>query len=443
MLRDYQQKLYADICKSFQSGNNRVLAVAPCGAGKSYIFSQMVKDARKGYVLILTHRQELFDQHTELLNKLGATNYRVAMIMTEANRLGQYETPSLIVADEAHLSRANSWVKVIQHYNTYTVGFTATPVRLTGEPLADIYDDLIDSVSVKWLIENKMLAPYEYYAPTLVEIEGLRVQMGDYVTKDLEQLMQEHAIYGDVIDNYRKFADGEKTIVYCVSVKHAENVAEAFNQAGITAEWLCGGTPPEERKRVMADFRAGRVKVLCNVGIISEGVSIDDVTCCMLLRPTESIALGVQQMMRCMRYLPGKTAKIIDCVANYTRIGLPDDERVWSLDKRLKKKEIFTEEGDFAVRVCPECFMTFKTAPKCPYCGAEYITKPREIKEHQEIELKRIEAEDMERLAQEKKKKRMEVGQCRTLEDLWKIAKERNYANGWVYNMAKAKGIRR
>ena len=88
----------------------------------------------------------------------------------------------------------------------------------------------------------------------------------------------------------------------------------------------------------MNAFKRGEITVLCNIGIVSEGVSIDEVTCCMLLRPTESVALGVQQMMRCMRYLPGKTAKIIDFVGNYTRIGLPDDDREWSLGELLKRK---------------------------------------------------------------------------------------------------------
>ena len=441
-LRDYQFDLYKKTVEAFKQGFHKPLIVAPCGAGKSYLFAEMIRKTT-GEALVLTHRQELKQQHEELFQKLDISNARVAMILTEANRLGEYDTPALIVADEAHLSRSNSWMKVIEHYNTWTVGLTATPVRLDGKPLGDIFDNLIEGVDVKWLIEHKNLAPYEYYAPTLVETDGLQKIAGDYVVSDLEKLMNERAIYGDVIKAYRRFAPGERAIAYCVSVGHAETTAENFNSAGISAKEISSGTPPKQRARIMDDFRNGRITVLCNVGIISEGVSIDEVTCCMLLRPTESVALGIQQMMRCMRYLPGKTAKIIDFVANYTRVGLPDDDREWSLGEPLKRKKQLNENGDFYIRSCPECFMTFKTAPVCPFCGAEYPLHPREIKAREEVELQRITAEETAKVEEEKKKARMEVGKCKTLDDLWAIAKERGYAPGWVWKMAKVKHITR
>ena len=440
MLRDYQLDLYKKTVEAFKQGFHRPLIVAPCGAGKSYLFAEMIRKTN-GEALVLTHRQELKQQHEELFHNLGISNARVAMILTEANRLGTYPTPSLIVTDEAHLSRSNSWMKVIEHYNTWTVGFTATPIRLDGKPLGDIFNTLIEGVDVKWLIKNKRLAPYEYYAPTLIETDGLRTVAGDYVVSDLEKLMNERTIYGNVIKTYERFAKGERAIAYCVSVEHARRTAEAFNSAGIRAKVLSAGTPAKQRKKVLDDFRNGLITVLCNVGIISEGVSIDEVTCCMLLRPTESVALGIQQMMRCMRYLPGKTAKIIDFVANYTRVGLPDDDREWSLGEPLKRKKQLNENGDFYIRSCPECFMTFKTAPICPFCGAEYPLHPREIKAREEMELQRITAEEMARVEAEKKKARMEVGKCKTIKDLIKIQKERGYAPAWVWKMAKVKRI--
>lgn len=441
-LRPYQLDLFQKTQSAFLQGYRRPLVVSPCGAGKSYLFAEMVRKT-KGEALVLTHRQELKEQHEALFHKLGIENARVAMILTEANRLGQYPTPSLIVADEAHLSRSNSWMQVIRHYDTWTVGMTATPVRLDGKPLGDVFSTLIEGVDVKWLIANKNLAPYEYYAPTAVETDGLRKVAGDFVVTDLEKLMNERAVFGNVIESYRKFADGERAIAYCVSVGHAKATAEAFDSAGIRAEAISAGTPAGRRREIMDDFRSGRITILCNVGIISEGVSIDEVSCCILLRPTESVALGIQQMMRCMRYLPGKTAKIIDCVGNYTRIGLPDDDREWSLGEPLKRKQRIDGNGDFYIRTCPECYMVFKTAPICPFCGTEYPLHPREIKAREEIELKRITAEEMARIEAEKKKARMEVGQCKTIEDLRKIQHERGYAPRWIWQMARAKNIRR
>ena len=428
MLRDYQQELLNKTFSSLKQGYRRPLVVAPCGAGKSYIFAELIKRTR-GEALILTHRQELKAQHEKLLEKLAVTNTRVAMILTEANRLGEYPTPALIVTDEAHLSRSNSWMKVIEYYDTFTVGFTATPVRLDGKPLGDIFDTLNETVDVRWLIENKRLAPYEYYAPTLVDTSGLRTVAGDYVVSDLERLMNERTIYGDVIDSYTRFAPGERSICYCVSVEHARATAEAFNSAGISAEFLSSGTPAKRRLEIMEGFRDGRFHVLCNVGIISEGVSIDEVSCCILLRPTESVALGIQQMMRCMRYLPDKTAKIIDCVGNYTRVGLPDEDREWSLEKPVRKRGLTDRNGNFYIRCCPECYMTFQTAPKCPFCGSEYPLSPREIQAKQDIELQRISAEEAERVAEAKKKSRIEQGRANTFDELVRLGKQRGYKN--------------
>lgn len=428
LLRDYQQDLLNKTFQAFQQGYRRPLVVAPCGAGKSYIFAELIRRT-KGEALILTHRQELKRQHEELLLNLKIQNARVAMILTEANRLGQYPTPALIVADEAHLSRSNSWMKVIDYYDTFTVGLTATPIRLDGAPLSSVYDTLIEGVDVRWLIENHRLAPYEYYAPTLVDTSELRTIAGDYVVSDLEQLMNERAIYGDVLKNYQKLVPGERTICYCVSVGHAHRTADLFNRNSIRAEVLSAGTPIRQRNAIMEDFRAGTIQVLCNVGIISEGISIDGVSCCILLRPTESVALGIQQMMRCMRYLPGKTAKIIDCVGNYLRVGLPDDPREWSLSEPVKKRGLTDKNGNFYIRSCPECYMTFPTAPICPFCGTEYPLHPREIQAKQDIELARITAEEAARVNEAKKKSRIEQGRAVTFEELVRLGKQRGYKN--------------
>lgn len=439
-LRDYQQTLYDKTRTALREGNRRILCVAPCGAGKTFLFAKMAENTN-GEVLVLTHRQELLKQTKDLFDIHGI-NARFSMILTEANRLGNYPTPKLIITDEAHLSRSNSWVKVLDYYNTFVCGFTATPVRLDGKPLGDIYDTLVQEVSVKWLIKNHRLAPYEYYAPTVVETDGLRKQAGDYVIADMEQLMSDKAIYSNVWQSWERLAKGKKTIAYCVSVKHAKETAEMFNSRGVRAVEIDGNTPDKQRTAIMEKFRTGEITVLCNVGIISEGISIDDVECCLLLRPTESHALYWQQAMRCMRYQPNKVALIIDCVGNYTRNPLPDADVEWSLTQAVKKRPILKDNGDFAIRTCPSCFKVFATAKECPYCGSEYPLHPREIKAHEDIELQRItelEAAQAEKL---RKQMRMEVGRAKTVADLVKIQKERGYSPGWVWQMARAKGIR-
>lgn len=439
-LRDYQQDLYHKTRQAFKDGHRKVLVVAPCGAGKTYLFSEMIQNA-KGDCLVLVHRRELKEQHERLLRELGIQNARVETYQTERNRLGRYPKPVLLVVDEAHLSRSKSWSEIVAYYDTFTVGLTATPVRLDGKPLGDIYDVMVQGITTKELIAQHRLAPYEYYAPTTVDTDDLRVQAGDFLLKDLEQLMNNRAIYSDAIKSWKRIAGGEKTIVYCVSINHAKQTAQLFTNAGYPAVEIDGNTPPKKRDQIMQEFRDGKITVLCNVGIISEGVSIDDVSCCLLLRPTESLALYWQQAMRCMRYQPGKVAKILDCVGNYSRNPLPDADIEWSLTASAAKPPKINKNGDFKIRTCPECFMVFPTAPVCPFCGAVYKLHPMELKAHEEIELERITEAQKKELERVKKQQRMEVGRCRTLDDLLKIRQERGYKMAWVFKMAKLKGI--
>ena len=438
-LRDYQQTLYDKTRNAFKGGNRRVLVVAPCGAGKTFLFAKMAENTT-GEVLVLTHRRELLRQTKELFDANGI-KARFSMVLTEANRLGQYPKPKLIITDEAHLSRSNSWVKVLDYYNTFVCGFTATPVRLDGKPLGDIYDTLVQEVSVKWLIDHQRLSPYEYYAPTVVETENLRKQAGDFVIADMESLMCDRAIYSDVLKTWEKLAQGQKTIAYCVSVKHAKETAEMFCNAGYPAVEIDGSTPDKKREEIMTRFRNGDIKILCNVGIISEGISIDDVSCCLLLRPTESHALFWQQGMRSMRYQPNKTAIIIDCVGNYTRNPLFDADVAWSLTQTAKKRPVLSDNGDFLIRTCPQCFRAFKTAPVCPYCGKEYPLHPREIKAHEDIELAKITAEEAKRAEQRRKQMRIEQGAARTFPELVKLGKERGMKNpaAWAYHVMKGR----
>lgn len=441
-LRDYQEELFEKTKAAFRAGHKRVLIVAPCGAGKSYLFAAMAQcTASYRNVLVLVHRRELKEQHEALLSKLGITNTRVNTYQTERNRLGQYPTPRLLIVDEAHLSRSRGWSEIVEYYSTWTVGLTATPVRLDGKPLGDIYSAMVQGITTKELIAQCRLSPYEYYAPVTVDTDNLRVQAGDFLLKDLERLMSDRAIYSDALRSWERIAGGEKTIAYCVSVNHAKETARVFSEAGYPAVEIDGTTPEKQRTQIMQDFRDGKTTVLCNVGIISEGVSIDDVTCCLLLRPTESHALYWQQAMRCMRYLPGKTAKIIDCVGNYARNPLPDADVTWSLTASMKKPARTNAAGDFKIRTCPNCFMVFPTAPECPYCHTPYPLHPLEIRAHEEIELERITEDKKRELERVRKRQRMEVGRCRTFDELLRIQNERGYKQGWAFIQAKAKGI--
>jgi superfamily II DNA or RNA helicase len=444
MLRGYQQQVFDDSIKAFANGSKGVCCVLPCRSGKSYIMARMIQGA-KGNVLVLAHRHTLINQHKELLESLGVLSekVRVESVFTEASRLKERKPTDvdLIIVDEAHLSEANSYKKVCEFYNCRRVLFTATPARLDGKPLT-LADTLVIGITANELIKMGAISEYDYYAPDLnIDTESVDMVAGEYNNGQLSDLMCQSAIYGDILKYYRLLSGNRQAIAYCTSVKHSEQTAEMFNKNGITAVSIDGGMSIKERNKRMDVFREGKVQILCNCNLISEGVTLPNASVALLLRPTCSLPLFIQQACRVLTPVEGKKAVIIDYVNNVQRHGLPTDNHEWSLAQTVEKRKQHNEDGTLSIRQCSECFRCFKTAPKCPYCGYEYQVKGRELKAIQDVELKQIQAVEKEEQEKQKKIARMEVGQCRTIADLQKIAKERGYAQGWVWQMARIKHI--
>lgn len=435
-LRDYQQELSDKAMQAIAAGENPIVC-APCGAGKSYIMRDMAKRT-DGNVLIVAHRRELLRQHEEVFAALP--NVRLESIFTEARRLGQREVPKLILCDEAHLSEASSYLKVFQFYGCPVAGFTATPTRLDGKSLS-AYTTIIHNVCADDLISKNMLAHYKYFAPTLYDMSKASTSYGDYTKADLEEVVLKSSLYGNVLKTYRNLADGAQAIAYCATVKHSEAVADAFSAAGIPAVHIDAQSSPVEREAALGAFRSGKIRILCNVNLISEGISIPECSVILGLRPTMSRALYVQQMCRALRYAPGKEAILIDFCGNIHRHGMPTADYKYELTPEENHACEFNADGDFNVRVCQECFRTLAAGTtQCPYCGAVYQPHPREIARHEEIALQEIKAAEAVYEALRKERFHEDVRAARSYADLLKIAQKNNYKKGWAYMMAKQRG---
>lgn len=436
ILRPYQQTGIQDIRAAFQQGRRRPLYVLPCGGGKTVTMAYMAQGAarKNNRTYFLVHRRELQDQAETTLREYGATA-TVYSVQTLARRLHKIPAPDLLIIDEAHHATARTWRQVIDAYpGAYVVGLTATPARLNGQGLGDVFDGLVVGPTARELIQQGHLAPYKYYAPPQVaDLTGIKIKLGDYDEREIAVRMDRPQITGDAIAHYIRLAAGRRAICYCASLAHSKNVAAAFNAAGYFARHIDGTTPPADRRQAIADFKAGRLQVLTNCELIGEGLDCPGCECVILLRPTASLTLYIQMAMRGMRPAPGKTCVILDHVGNAYRHGLPDEDREWSLEG-IKKKP---RDGGptFAVRCCPKCYSVHRPAGECPFCHWIYAPEEREIKQTAG-ELREI--KELER-----KQKRMEVGRAKTLADLQQIANDRNYSNGWVYIQAKLKGIRR
>lgn len=441
-LRPYQTNIIERTRGALRLGKKAPLIVSPCGSGKtvmfSYFASRVVSKGKRP--LILAHREELLEQISGTLSEFNVHHQfiaagrpfipsdavQVASVFSAVRRLDRMYPPDIIIIDEAHHSiKGSTWGRIIDKFpKAIRIGVTATPERLSGEALKDMFDEIIIGPSVSELIDSGDLSPYKLYAPSTIDTSSLHTRAGDFAKNELVMAADKPSVTGDAIKEYRKFAENKRAIVFCVSIDHAKHVSEQFMQAGYAAGNIDGKMSSSERKYVVNSFRNGDLKILTSCDIISEGFDLPAIECAIMLRPTKSLALWIQQSGRALRPYPGKErAIILDHAGNCMRHGLPDEDREWSLNGREKTKG----ERKASVRICPSCFAaqpTFRTS--CLYCKFEFPVTPRAI-DHVEGEL--VEAKpDLVRRARKR-----EQAAARTFDDLVALGKSRNYKNPYAW----------
>lgn len=450
-LRPYQQDVLAQSRQAYAERHRAVLLCMPTGAGKTVTASTVVHGAaKKGNVTWwLTHRRELANQASQTFYSLDIphgtvqaghiTNphaiVQVASIQTIVRRLDQLPEPALIVFDETHHIGAASWDAVFHRFpRARVLGLTATPWRLDGQGLGRWYSRMVMGPTTAELIAEGSLSPYRLFAPATPDLSGVVTTAGDYQAGALAKAMDRPQIVGDAITHYSNLCAGKRAVVFAAGVENSRNIAAQFNAAGIPAEHVDGTMPSEQRDAAVDRFRRGETLILSNADLFGEGFDVPAIEAAILLRPTKSLSLHLQQVGRALRPAPGKSeAIILDHAGNSLMHGLPDDLREWSLDDREKKKR--GPVAEVAIKQCKECFFVYRPAPACPQCGHVAEVKAREIEQVEGTltEVKRVEAVQ----------KRREVGRAQTLEDLIQIARERGYKPGWAHQMMRARQGRR
>jgi DNA or RNA helicases of superfamily II len=436
-LRPYQENLIKDMRHAFNTGKHSVCAVLGCGGGKSVIEGMIAKSAvdKDGRVLFLVHRKELCQQITATFIDCGVNlaKCKIAMVQTVTRRLEAMTKPQLIITDEAHRCLAATYQRIYDYWpDVPRVGFTATPMRMNEGGLGKVFDTLIESVSTPWLIANHYLAPYRYYSAKLADADDLHTKRGDYDSNEVAELMEDGVIYGETVKNWLNIANGKKTIVYCASVKASMETTESFKAAGISAAHIDGTTPANIRQELVAKFKAGEITVLCNVELFGEGFDVPDCECVVLLRPTKSLTLYIQQSMRSMRYMPGKTAIIIDHVGNVFRHNFPDADHEWTLKaKKQKQKNVIR------IKECPVCYYVMSNMEKaCPSCGYVFTKQEMAAAEIVDIELEELKQIDVLKALPYSHYKKV-----KTFGELVLFQKAKNYKFSWTLHRAVELGI--
>ena len=461
-LREYQARAVEAVRDAYRGGSRAPLLVMPTGAGKTVVFSHVAATAagRGRRVLVLVHRRELIRQSSLKLRDAGVSHgiiapghtaqpelVQVASVQTLQRRLGdrRYQAPDLIVVDEAHHAVAGQWATVLAAYSQARIlGVTATPERLDGKGLGveagGCFDAMVLGPAVGDLIEGGYLTPARVFAPAEApDLSAVKTVRGDYDAGALADEMGKPQIVGNAVEHYARHAAGLPAILFSPSVAHAEATAAAFRDAGWRAVAASGATPAAERDAAIAGLATGAVQVLCSCDLISEGLDVPAVGAVILLRPTKSLGLYLQQVGRGLRPMAGKSALVVlDHAGNTLRHGMPDAARAWSLAGRERKGK--REAGEIeAARQCPTCFAVHAPAPECPECGHAYEAASREIK-HVEGSLAEI---DGSRLAALRAMPlRDALRDARTPDALELVRKARGYKPGWTRHILAGRAAR-
>lgn len=345
MLRDYQIEMKTRLMEAWKA-HRSVMVQMPTGTGKTHLLasvvSEFVSSAGSG-VWLIAHRRELVAQMEETLAKYGIrredTPVRVMAVQWLSRHWNEAgDAPGLIVIDEAHHALAASYTEMWKRYPAAKkLGVTATPCRLNRRGFTELFEVLVTSWSIAEFIEKGVLSVFDYVSirPGSEEqrlIDGLekRGADGDYQVKEMDAVLNRRPGIERLYRSVRQFASGKKGMVYAISIEHARRIAEYYSRRGVNAVAVDSKTPAMERKRMVEEFRHGKIEVLVNVDVFSEGFDCPDVEFVQLARPTLSLAKYLQQVGRGLRRSEGKEAcMLIDNVGLYRIFGLPTQRWNW------------------------------------------------------------------------------------------------------------------
>lgn len=448
-LRPYQQAVVDDIAAAWGRVRS-VLAVLPTGGGKTVIFSSIMSD-HVGACAAVVHRKEIVAQISLSLGRLGLKHRIIAppsvvrrirrrhlkflgknfvdqnapagvvsvQTMTsksasnDAALQSWLEQVTLCVFDEGHhYVNSGSWARAVHAVDNAKLLFvSATPERADGKGLgahaSGFVEEMVEGPTTKWLIDNGFLTPFKYYAPASdLDVSDVALTAsGDFNAQALRQRVVESHLIGDIVQHYKKFAPGQRFIVFSTDVQTASETADALNAEGLRASMLSGMTEAGVRDAELDKFESGALDGLTNVDLFDEGFDVPAVVVCVLARPTQSLAKYLQMVGRALRIMEGKThAIIIDPVRNWERHGMPDWPRVWSLDNKEKNTRA-TVSDTVPQRVCTACTQPYEAFyTKCPYCGTAPTPTERREPEHVDGDLLELDVDALAALFAAKEK---------------------------------------
>ena len=344
-LRPYQRQIIDSVKADWASGYTDVMVTAATGSGKTVVFLQLLDEVLRdgNRAIILSHRTELVSQPYDRLGQFWPHRQeRAGIVMAERNEawaqivIGTVQTLQsekrlaqvlksgpidYLVIDEAHHAVADGYQQVIAALKDCNpslrhLGVTATPIRADEKGLREIYQKESAHFGIKELVKQGYLAPPRWLAiQTGISLADIRSQGSgderDFNQSQLANVYETSNCFDLVVESHRKYADGRQSVAFTVSVDGAYQLAETFKAAGIPAAAADGKTAAQERRWLLNDFRSGKLQVLCNVALWTEGLDLPEISCVHQVRPTQSDGLYTQMIGRGLRLFPGKTDALI------------------------------------------------------------------------------------------------------------------------------------
>lgn len=399
-LRHYQQKAIDELRAGYHQGHRCQILQLPTGGGKTMIASSLLKSAKEngntGYFVV--DKIVLIDQAVAHLESVGL---RVGVIQADhpqfdpgadvfvcsVQTLARRRLPEMdfCIFDEAHVLYKYH-IKLMQTYdNVCFIGLSATPFT---RGLGRYFSNLVVGSTTQELIEQKFLVPSRVFAPSTPDLSKVKIQAGDYQKKQLGLEMNKPTLVADIVSTWLKRGENRQTLCFATNVAHSKFIAEQFKSYGVNAQHIDAYTDSDEREIIINDFKAGKVKMLVSVGVLTTGFDAPNASCLIFARPTKSLMLHIQQWGRGLRICEGKTdCLILDHAGNTERLGFATDPLPDRLDDG-SKKERQTKQKELLPSVCPSCaFVKPPSVHECPCCGfaperkSEVVTVEGELKE--------------------------------------------------------------
>jgi DNA repair protein RadD len=402
ILRPRQKKFVERSVAALHKYGNTI-AVAGTGFGKTVALSAVTGNMLKGNdksACILAHRDELTSQNATKFSKVnpnlstsivdakekswnGRATFAMVPTLTRESNLGAMPPLNLLVIDEAHHAAAVSYRRIIdaalnRNPDCYIYGLTATPNRSDRKALRPIFNNVADQVRLGELIQSGHLVPPRTFVIDVgvqEELKNVRKTVSDFDMAEVESIMDRSPVTEAIINHWKEKAPNRKTVIFCSTVNHARNVADAFNAAGVDTVLVHGELSHADRKATLHRFEQGDAQVVVNVAVLTEGWDYQPASCVVLLRPSSYKSTMIQMVGRGLRTVdPNEHPGVIktDCIVL--------DFGISSLLHGTLEQDVNLDgepTGEAPTKECPECQATVPLATtECPLCG--HIWEPEE-----------------------------------------------------------------